>query len=98
LSTLNISSNSKLVDLYCSHNQLSSINTSIKLYLRHLYCGYNQITSLDISRSYDLWILDVTEMPTLTEVCVWEMPFPPEHVLVNAGGSSNTYFTDVCSN
>ncbi|MCK5694281.1 MAG: hypothetical protein KAI08_15565, partial [Bacteroidales bacterium] len=67
------------------------------IYLRHLFCGYNQITSLNISNIYDLWILDVTQMPTLAEVCVWEMPFPPEHVLVTSSGSPNVYFTTECS-
>ena len=36
-------------------------------------------------------------MLTLTEVCVWEMLFPPAEVDVNTSGSPNVYFTTNCS-
>jgi len=36
-------------------------------------------------------------MPSLTEVCVWEMPFPPEDFLLYADGSPNVYFTTDCN-
>jgi hypothetical protein len=38
-------------------------------------------------------------MPTLYEVCVWEMPFPPAYQveLVDTTGSPNIYFTTDCS-
>jgi len=36
-------------------------------------------------------------MPTLEEVCVWTMPFPPEGFKLCADGSPNTYFTTDCS-
>jgi hypothetical protein len=36
-------------------------------------------------------------MPTLLEVCVWEMPFPPEGVEIDTTGSPNIYFTTECS-
>jgi len=41
--------------------------------------------------------LDISEMPSLYEVCVWVVPFPPEGVLVNTTGSPNFYFTTECS-
>ncbi len=97
LSSLSISASSKLIDLFCSNNQLSSIHLTNKQSLRHLYCGYNQISSLNISNNFNLWILDVTEMPTLGEVCVWVTPFPPEYILVNSSGSPSVYFTTSCS-
>ncbi len=32
-------------------------------------------------------------MPTLYQVCVWELPFPPEGVDVDMTDSPNVYFT-----
>ena len=57
-----------------------------------LYCNRNNLTSLDVSNNYSL-----VEMPTLGEVCVWEMPFPPVGVTVDTTGSPNVYFTADCS-
>jgi hypothetical protein len=37
-------------------------------------------------------------MPSLHEVCVWEMPFPPlEGLKLEKTGSPNVYFTTECS-
>jgi hypothetical protein len=36
-------------------------------------------------------------MPSLGEVCVWELPFPPEGMTVHTTGSPNVYFTTECS-
>ena len=33
-------------------------------------------------------------MPTLYEVCVWTIPFPPERVYVDTSGSPNVEFKD----
>jgi hypothetical protein len=85
------------VDLYCSNNQLSTLALTNKLDLRHLYISGNNLTTLDLSRNYNLWILYAIEMPSLTEICVWEMPFPPESILVNLNGSPSAYFTTECS-
>ena len=41
--------------------------------------------------------LNIAEMPTLFEVCVWTLPFPPEGVEVDTTGSPNVYFTTECS-
>jgi len=43
--------------------------------------------------------LNLSFMPTLYEVCVWEMPFPPDDKvdLVDTTGSPNVYFTTDCS-
>jgi len=50
-----------------------------------------------VSGNFDLWNLFFQNMPTLTEVCVWELPFPPENILIGVTGSPNYYFTDECS-
>jgi len=40
--------------------------------------------------------LDLSHMPTLYKVCVWEMPFPPAGVSVYTDDSPNIYFTTDC--
>jgi hypothetical protein len=35
-------------------------------------------------------------MPSLYNVCVWEMPFPPVGVGVDTTNSPNVYFTSNC--
>jgi len=41
--------------------------------------------------------LYIQEMPSLYEVCVWVVPFPPDGVEVETRGSPNVYFTTDCS-
>jgi len=65
--------------------------------LGNLYCGGNVLSALDVSGNLDLWNLFIEDMPTLTAVCVWELPFPPENVMVGVTGSPNAYFTTECS-
>jgi len=36
-------------------------------------------------------------LPSINEVCVWEMPFPPEGVEVSKTNSPNLYFTTDCT-
>jgi hypothetical protein len=74
--------------------------TGIKacLNLDTLICSYNKITSLDISNNTALHRLSLGHMPSLSEVCVWEIPFPPEYgPWVGTDGSPNVYFTTECS-
>ena len=49
LSSLDVSSNPALTQLYCSDNQLTSLDVSANAALTYLSCSYNQLTSLDIS-------------------------------------------------
>jgi hypothetical protein len=37
------------------------------------------------------------DMPSLSKVCVWTMPFPPIGVMVDTTGSPNVYFTMDCN-
>lgn len=65
--------------------------------LEVLDCSDNFLIELDLSRNRKLKELDVSNMPTLTGVCVWELPWPPENILIHVNGSPNIYFTDECS-
>jgi len=53
-------------------------------------------TALGI-RWYKVTEIDISQMPTLYQVCVWTMPFPPSGVFVNTTGSPNVYFTMDCN-
>ena len=103
LITLDISNNTSLTGLSCDHNQLTTLDLSNQIELHHLECGSNQFTSLDISNNSKLGTvyigylcLVLDNMPSLQEVCVWTMPFPPEGLSVSTQGSPNAYFTTDC--
>jgi hypothetical protein len=97
LSNLDISKNPELEMLECAKNSLSSLDISNNTKLYHLSCENNQLVNLDISNNTALeWII-LYDMPTLTELCVWVMPFPPQgtHLLIK--GSPNVSLTTECS-
>lgn len=70
LTTLDLSRNKALTELYCHYNQLTSLNVSGNEALAYLGCVSNKLTSLDVSRNaalidlrcYDnsLTVLDVS--------------------------------------
>lgn len=64
--------------------------------LESLVCYDNQLTILDVSNNTALGNLYIGNMSTLSEVCVWTMPFPPEGFRLCAEGSPNVYFTMDC--
>jgi photosystem II stability/assembly factor-like uncharacterized protein len=103
LTSLDVSNNTALTQLHCYENQLTSLDVSNNTALRDLRCGGNYLTSLNISKNIELLTgraikgtLDLSNMPTLYEVCVWEIPFPPpdRNGYVYTTGSPNVYFKD----
>ena len=106
LTSLDLSANTSLYYLFCGGNLLTSLDPSGLSALTFLYCGGNQLGSLDISSNtllgseskYGLsYGLDLSDMPSLYQVCVWTMPFPPENLEIDITGSPNVYFTTECS-
>jgi hypothetical protein len=92
----------------CRGNQLQNLDVSNNISLEQLDCSQNLLTQLNISKNIQLGIwtnwwemensdLNISQMPTLGEVCVWDLPFPPESLEVNAEGSPNVYYTTECS-
>jgi len=73
------------------------LNTSNNLILVYLNCNFNQIVTMDITRNKLVYQLYLNGMPSLTRVCVWQMPFPTLGVYVENAGSPNVYFTTDCS-
>ena len=98
LKDLDVSRNTALTMLNCRENQLSSLDVSQNLYLRSLCCDANLLTRLDLSGNKSIYTLSIGRMPTLNEVCVWTMPFPPEGLNLTAEGSPNITFTTDCGN
>ena len=103
LTTLDVSNNISLTGLSCDHNQLTTLDLSNQYELHHLECGSNQLTRLDVSNNSKLGTvyigylcLVIDYMPSLQEVCVWTMPFPPEGLNITTEGSPNVYFTTDC--
>jgi len=107
LTSLDVLSNPLLRGLSCEENQLTDLDLSNNTALRYLSCGSNQLSYLDISNNTNLFMqynrgygrLDISDMPTLNEVCVWVIPFPPTDsvVFVDTTGSPNVYFTKECT-
>ena len=86
-----------LENLHCGENQLTSLDVSNNIALELLYLPHNQLTSLDVSNNTALTGLDLHDMPSINEVCVWEMPFPPDGVGVDVTNSPNVFFTTNCT-
>ena len=95
---LDLFSNIEIYELHCKNNFLKSLdlraNTALELMTS---CG-NQLANIDLSLNTRLRLIGIDNMPSLTEVCVWTTPFPPEGVRVLMGYSPNVFFTTQCSN
>jgi len=101
---LDVSNNPVLEKLHCGGNQLISLDISLNTALDVLDCSRNPITSLNFSNNLELgtgsWYfathiiegIVLSDMPSLGEVCVWSLPFPPEGVTVDTTGSPNAFF------
>jgi hypothetical protein len=97
LTSLDISNNPVLIGLYIQRNQINTLDLSNNTNLNYLRCRGNQFTNLDVSNNNSLKVLSIDEMPTLFEVCVWELPFPPEGVEIDTTDSPNVCFETDCS-
>lgn len=105
LTELDVSNNTTLKSFYCYHNQLTSLDVSNNIALTILWCSGIQLSTLDLSNNTALGTdvifcctpLDISDIPSLYQVCVWEMPFPPAGVSVDTTDSPNVYFTTDCS-
>ena len=109
LSALNVSNNPVLITLKCNLNQFNSLDIPQNTVLEWLNCSSNPVTSLDLSNNssigHELGILtgyhscdlSIGDMPSLKNVCVWELPFPPDGFRLCVEGSPNVYYTSECS-
>ena len=97
LMELDLYNNLALKTLVCNNNLLNSLDLSaIESLNTMISCG-NKLSNLDISKHAQLRKIGVDNMPMLTGVCVWTLPFPPEGVVVLQGYSPNIQYTTECS-
>lgn len=96
LESLDVSHNVELTKLLCNNNQLTGLDVSQNTALTTLITCGNRLTALDVSTNTSLMKLGVDNMPTLFQVCVWTIPFPPPGMVVLSGFSPNLYFTTDC--
>lgn len=96
ITSLDVSNNSSLTQLDVSENQLASLEVSANTALIKLFCSENQLTRLDVSNNTALTELDLRKMPSLEQVCVWTLPFPPAEVSVYTSESPNVFFDTDC--
>ena len=96
LTSLDVSGCTALQSLDCKNNQLTSLDVSNISLLEYLNCWGNQLINLDISNNNRISWLDVSMMPTLYEVCVKSLPFPPHGFTLKRYDSPNIYFTTEC--
>lgn len=110
LTDLDVTNCPSLYKLWCSYNQITNLDVSKNTNLGQLFCCGNKLSRLDISKNINLgkgnkpWIVSpgvtLGYMPTLTEVCVWTLPFPPTGFYgfeVYTTGSPNVVFTTECT-
>lgn len=97
LPEIDISLNQSLVTLFCKNNLLTSLDLSANTGLTLMVSCGNQLTRLDISKHTSLTLIGVDNMPLLTEVCVWTLPFPPEGITVLQGFSPNINYITTCN-
>ncbi len=96
LTTLDISNNKALYYLRCHNNILTSLDISNNTNLGRLFCHNNQLSSLDISANEGLEVLDLSEMGSLKEVCVWD-GFSKDSLDINITDSPNICFQPDCN-
>lgn len=93
LTTLDVSLNVKLKSLNCRANDLEFLDVSNNHLLEVFICSANALSQLDISIHSELKFLWIEDMPSLHEVCVWTLPFPPENLQFKSQNSPNVSYT-----
>jgi Leucine-rich repeat (LRR) protein len=96
LSHLVLGTNGSLTRLNCGFNELKGLDLSSNVALEDLSCPSNKLMHLDISNNILLEHLDLSEMPELREVCVWDSNFPTGGFFLDTSDSPSIYFTAEC--
>lgn len=97
LTSLDVTNNIELGTLICSGNQLTSLDVSENTKIWDLDCRSNQLISLNLSNFPDLYRLNISDNPTLQEVCVWEtFTTDSADIEILDEGSPNYWFDTIC--
>jgi hypothetical protein len=97
LEEIDLSQNVGLTKLVCNNNLFTSLDLSANTGLTHMISCGNRLNSLDISMLTALTRVGYDNMPMLSEVCVWTLPFPPPGLAVLSEFSPNLVYTTSCS-
>jgi len=97
LEELDVSLNRSLVTLVCNNNLLTYLDLADNTTLTKMISCGNKLSSIDLSNNTALVLIGIDNMPMLTDVCVWTLPFPPSGVEILMGFSPNIVFTDQCA-
>jgi hypothetical protein len=95
---LDLTRNRSLVSLACNNNLLDSLDLTANTALTSMIACGNRLTGIDLSKNSALVKIGIDNMPMLTDVCVWTLPFPPPGVDILMEFSPNIVFTDRCTN
>lgn len=97
LEEIDLSQNAALSKLVCNNNLFTSLDLSANTGLTLMISCGNRLTSLDISMLSSLSKVGYDNMPMLSEVCVWTLPFPPPGLVVLSEFSPNLIYTTQCN-
>lgn len=106
LENLDVINTISLKTLLCFANQLTTIDLRNNIYLQTLKLGMdcgcgaanNYFQSVDLSQNTALTVIDLSKIPSLSQVCVWSMPFPTQTIAeLLTALSPDVYFTDHCT-
>lgn len=96
LSALDVSSCLLLKKLNFRGNHICEIDLSNNIALEELDGCRNMISTIHLCCNHALLQIMLSEMHSLTSVCVWTLPFPPEGVYLDISGDPGISFTDKC--
>jgi Leucine-rich repeat (LRR) protein len=77
-------------------NKLTEIDLSNNESLEELDGCRNFISKIHLCCNNTLSRIQLAEMPSLEQVCVWTLPFPPEGVYIDISGESGITFAYGC--
>lgn len=94
---IDLSNNPLITDLFLGHNELTELNVSNLTDLANFYCDSNLLTSLDLTNNTNIKDIDVSNMPSLAEICIfdgfWEMD---PAISIDDESSPNILYTTEC--
>jgi len=96
---LDLSDNIELetLELLLRYINLKNLDLSKNTLLSRLTISQGgQLTRLDLSNNQELTQLDLFNCYKLSEVCVWEMPFPPDGIILDTIDCPKLLFTTEC--
>ncbi|MBN1132562.1 MAG: T9SS type A sorting domain-containing protein [Bacteroidales bacterium] len=92
LINLNLTKNQELLALHCDTNPLTTLDISNNISMESFACYKHIWCSIGIYTSN----LNISNMPALSKVCVWES-FTPESIIIDSANSPAVIFTVDCA-